>query len=188
MMQTHNCALALGSNWCQNIADTRSLVDASISWLQKERVNILAISAFYQTKAFPANGDPDFVNAAILLETELSPNQLLKQMHEIENRLGRTRSERWERRVIDIDILFYDDDVRPDEKTHETWRDMTLSDQMVRIPDQLIVPHPRLQDRPFVLVPLCDVAPHWVHPILHKSVKQMHAALDDQALAGVTPL
>lgn len=184
----HKFALGIGSNWHEDVTDTLPLIDATISRLQKESVNFLAMSVLYQTKAFPANGDPDFVNGAALMETQMSPDDLLAAVHDVEHAIGRTRTKRWERRVIDLDILFYDDLVRPDAQTHAMWREMALADQMVETPDQLILPHPRIQDRPFVLVPLCDVAPDWVHPVLHKTTRQMCDAFSAQELAELSPI
>ena len=75
--------------------------------------------------------------------------------------------------------------VLPSRAVFETWQGLPRADQVNRTPDQLILPHPRIQDRGFVLVPMLDVAPDWIHPILGLSVRQMHAALPDADLADI---
>lgn len=188
MGQLHKSAIGLGSNWCPDIVSSRLLIDQTVASLRQQNINILAISAFYQTEPFPANGDPDFVNAVVLVETDLSPGAVLDVLHTIENDMGRTRTHRWEQRLIDIDLLYYGDQILPDLATQTHWQDLPLSDQMTSAPDQLILPHPRIQDRPFVLIPLRDVAPNWMHPVLNKSVTDMCASLDPAEIAKVVAL
>ncbi len=89
---------------------------------------------------------------------------------------------------MDIDLLAVGDQILPDRTTHTEWRKLELKDQISRPPDQLILPHPRLQDRSFVLIPLADVAPDWVHPILGKTAAQMLADLPESDLGGIHPL
>ncbi len=79
------------------------------------------------------------------------------------------------------------DSILPDRESQARWRELSLTDQMQQSPDQLILPHPRMQDRAFVLVPLADVAPNWVHPVLNLSVLQMLARCPAEDVAQVTP-
>lgn len=102
--------------------------------------------------------------------------------------MGRVRTKRWGQRVIDLDLLAAGDRVLPDARTFAHWRDLPLEAQLVSAPDQLILPHPRLQDRSFVLVPLAEIAPDWVHPILNKTVQQLKDALDPADLAQIKPI
>ena len=91
-------------------------------------------------------------------------------------------------RTLDIDLLAMGDSVLPDAETHDRWRSLPAEAQIRSTPDQLILPHPRLQDRAFVLVPLADVAPDWVHPRTGQSVRQMLAALPQSDREAVKPL
>lgn len=102
--------------------------------------------------------------------------------------MGRTRGVRWGTRTLDLDLIACGDAVLPDLTTYLHWRDLPLEAQMQAAPQELILPHPRMQDRAFVLVPMADIAPDWVHPVLDRSVRQMLAALPAAACAEITPL
>lgn len=149
---------------------------------------IRSVSPFYQTPAFPPGSGPDFVNAAIEIETAAPPAEILQRCHDVEAQLGRVRQKRWGPRVIDIDILAIGEMVLPDAPAQQRWRDLALNKQQVEAPDELILPHPRIQDRAFVLVPLCDIAPNWRHPTIGKTAAELKDALDDGALAEVVRL
>jgi 2-amino-4-hydroxy-6-hydroxymethyldihydropteridine diphosphokinase len=147
-------------------------------------------SRFYRTPCFPAGAGPDYVNAAAVFFTDkaLTAAEILIILHKVEAMHGRDRQGRWASRTLDIDLLAVDALVLPDAPTHQLWRDLPLEDQLRMAPDQLILPHPRLAERAFVLVPLADVAPDWRHPILGKTVVQMRDALPQADLAAVEPL
>jgi 2-amino-4-hydroxy-6-hydroxymethyldihydropteridine diphosphokinase len=145
-------------------------------------------SALYATPAFPKGAGPDFVNAAMAIFTTLAPADLLEHLHRIEAAAGRERTKRWGQRTLDLDLIAVGGMVLPDHATYAYWHDLSLQDQLVETPSQLILPHPRMQDRAFVLVPLCDVAPDWRHPVLGRSVAQIFADLPSAARAEVTPL
>ena len=114
------------------------------------------VSRFYQTPAFPAGIGPDFVNAVMLIETDLTPDALLTALHAIEQEAGRERKIRWGQRTLDVDLLTFGQAVLPDPQTYARWRDLSPEAQLEEVPRQLILPHPRLQDRAFVLVPLWE--------------------------------
>lgn len=147
-------------------------------------------SRIYETPCFPAGAGPDYVNAAIAapLPADLTPDQVLARLHAIEERYGRRRETRWGMRTLDLDLVAFGAAVLPDRATWQHWADLPADDQRRLAPDRLILPHPRLQDRAFVLVPLCDVAPDWVHPVTGRSIAQMTAALPAADRAEPRPL
>lgn len=146
------------------------------------------MSRLYQTPAFPAGAGPDFVNAVFALETTHAPADLLALMHDIEAQAGRERLLRWGPRVLDLDLLAIGDVIAPDLAVWTTWHDLDPAAQTESAPDQLILPHPRLQDRAFVLVPLSDVAPTWVHPVMDLSLQDLLDALPGDEIADVVPI
>ncbi len=146
------------------------------------------MSNWYSTPAFPAGSGPDFVNAAVLVQTTLSPEGVLDALQRIEHALGRTREKRWEPRLCDLDLIAYGDVILPDLHTFKHWQNLAFTDQKTQAPVELILPHPRLQDRAFVLIPLKDIAPDWCHPVSGNSVTQMIDALDQSLLADISVL
>ena len=148
-----------------------------------------AVSRLFATPAFPAGSGPDFVNAAVAVETDLPPEAILALLHEIEAETGRERRERWAARTLDLDLIALGDLMRPDRETLSHWIDLPLDQQMQQTPDRLLLPHPRMQDRAFVLVPLSEVVPAgWRHPLTGHSVDEMLTALPEAEKAGVRPL
>ncbi|GAD54222.1 LOW QUALITY PROTEIN: 2-amino-4-hydroxy-6-hydroxymethyldihydropteridine pyrophosphokinase [Limimaricola cinnabarinus LL-001] len=145
-------------------------------------------SRLWRSPAFPAGIGPDFVNAVMVLETERDADDLLAELHRVEAAFGRERQTRWGPRSLDLDLLALDDLVLPDLAAWSLWRDLTPEAQARETPDRLILPHPRLQDRGFVLAPLAEVAPDWRHPVTGFDVTQMRDALPTAALDGVEPL
>ncbi len=162
----------------------------SLSELTKRAgIHVLGISRFWRTPAYPAGSGPDYLNAAVVLSSTLSPQQLLDELHAIEAGLGRERKgPRWQSRIIDLDLLAYGDLVLPDAATHDAWRGLPPERQAESAPKGLILPHPRMQDRGFVLAPLAEVAPGWRHPRLGLTVARMLAELPPAALAGMEPV
>ncbi len=150
---------------------------------------MIAVSRFWRTPAYPAGSGPDYVNAAVALYCGISPEKLLAELHQIEAELGRERKgPRWQARIIDLDLLAYGDLVLPDAATHDAWRGLPPERQAESAPKGLILPHPRMQDRGFVLAPLAEVAPGWRHPRLGLTVARMLAELPPAALAGMEPV
>lgn len=145
-------------------------------------------SRLFATPAFPPGIGPDFINAVVALRTTLHPEAILAELHAIERMAARERTVRWGPRTLDLDLLGVGGQILPDKATHRLWRDMAPQEQRSRWPDGLILPHPRLQDRAFVLVPLADVAPDWVHPVTGLTVVQMRDVLPPEELASIIPV
>lgn len=180
--------LALGSNQPSDVGDSAQTLSNAIEVLS-ERLGITPhISRFFSTPAFPEGSGPDFVNAVVVLESGITPGELLGICHSLEQDAHRVRAQRWAARTLDIDVIACDDAVLPDTRVHAYWRDLPLSAQLTETPTKLIVPHPRMQDRAFVLVPMMDVAPAWRHPILGLTTTQMCAALPQSEIDAVKPL
>ena len=180
--------IALGSNQQVAEASPQLIVEQAIEALRGRGPVIRKISRFYQTPCFPVGAGPDYVNAACLLETTWSPSEVIKTLHAIEQEFGRKRIQRWGQRTLDLDLIAVEDVVCPSLKTHDKWRNLDLSTQKSEAPTELIVPHPRVQDRAFVLIPMMDIAPDWVHPILGLSVSEMLDALPSGEKVDVIPL
>ena len=136
----------------------RATLEAALSALEARGLRILQRSRWYKSAAWPPSDQPDYVNGAVLVDCDLGPEALLALLHEVEAQLGRVRGEPNAARTLDLDLLAYHQETRNE-------------------PEGLILPHPRLQDRVFVLVPLMEVAPGWRHPVTGLSVVEMARAL-----------
>lgn len=182
--------VAIGGNLPSSAGPPDATIRAAIRRLIRlPGVSLISLSRFWQTPAFPAGSGPDYVNAALSLQTLISPDELLSALHRIEQELGRVREgARWQARGIDLDLLAYGDVVLPDAARHDAWRGLPEERRAETAPATLILPHPRLQERGFVLVPLAEVAPAWRHPRLGLSVAQMLAVLPAAARADIRPL
>ncbi|MEP3345838.1 MAG: 2-amino-4-hydroxy-6-hydroxymethyldihydropteridine diphosphokinase [Litoreibacter sp.] len=180
--------VALGSNATSSFGTPSETLRRVMAVISCESVSVLSGSRFFQSPAFPEGSGPDYVNAAITIETTLSADELLAHLHGIEADFGRERNGRWTARTVDLDLLDFDGQIAPDVATARNWINLPLGQQMVEAPEQLILPHPRIQDRAFVLIPLADVAPDWVHPISGESLQELLSALPDAQKDAISPL
>lgn len=146
---------------------------------------VLAVSRLYRTSAWPPGNGPDFANAAAMVTFRGPPKRFLAELHRVEARHGRVRHRRWGARSLDLDLVAGDGLVRPDVATWRVWRDLPQATQARMAPEDLILPHPRVQDRAFVLLPLRDIAPGWRHPVTGRSVHAMCADLTASARLDV---
>lgn len=178
--------VALGANLSSLVGSPSETLREALKLISRSCYEVLAVSRLWTTPAFPKGSGPDYVNAAAILLTDCSAEETLDFLHEIEFRLGRVRNaERWASRGIDLDLLAVEDLVLPTVEMQKHWRLLSAEAQRSVAPTQLILPHPRIQDRAFVLVPLADVAPQWVHPVLGKSVAQMLGELPAEERAEI---
>ncbi|MBI1879591.1 MAG: 2-amino-4-hydroxy-6-hydroxymethyldihydropteridine diphosphokinase [Chloroflexi bacterium] len=163
MADQHLVYLALGTN----LGDRQNNLKKALQLLTG-KVNIAAISRLYETAPAYVLDQPAFLNMAVKGYTDLLPADLLAFVKELEAHIGREKTRRYGPRQIDLDILFYDD-----------W--------VVNNPPHLHIPHPRLIERGFVLHPLADIAPDFLHPILKQTVRELLAQLPpDDGILKVT--
>ena len=187
--RTDTCAIiAIGSNVTSKHGSPKSTVNTAISVLNTDSLIVLAESRLYSTPCVPIGAGPDYVNAVVTVKTALSADDLLSTLNRIEAEFDRERTNRWAARTLDLDIIDYGGLISPDPQIYWQWRRRPIDLQANRTPDCLILPHPRMQDRAFVLVPLCDVAPDWVHPVTGATARQMLAALPQADVAAVKPI
>lgn len=180
--------IALGANMKSTYGGPADTLSSALARLPELGLAVCKVSRFYETPCFPAGAGPDYVNACAHLSADLSPEAVLAALHQIEAEHDRKRDRRWGARSLDLDLLAIGGNVLPSLKYYQEWRDLSPEAQGRLAPEQLILPHPRLQDRGFVLVPLLDVAPDWRHPVSGLSVRQMHDALPAEARAEVKPI
>jgi len=180
--------LAIGANLSSSIGPPEETISESLADFAPAGVEVTAVSPLYRTPAFPPDSGPEFVNGAVLCKSALPADEILGAMKKIEEKFGRGPSGRWAARVLDIDLLGVGDLVLPDLATFNRWYRLSPERQQEHTPSQLVLPHPRMHQRAFVLIPLADIAPGWKHPVLAKTVKEMLADLPKSELAGISVL
>ncbi len=145
--------VALGSN----LGDREENLCTALKHLQENGVEVIKTSTFIETEPYGVTDQPGFVNAVCQVETELAPLELLRLLLRIEQEMGRVRLRRWGERNIDLDLLLYED--------------------ACVVSEELTLPHPDMQNRDFVLIPLAEVAGEVVHPVLRKTIKLLKEEL-----------
>lgn len=188
--QEKHALIAFGGNENFGGITPEAAIPAAIGALSGKGLVVLRCSSLYRTPCFPPGTGPDYVNGAAVVTSRqpMTAEQILLCLHEVEALFGRRRGKRWASRTLDIDLLAIGDSVLPDAATQSYWRLLPLDRQKQEMPDGLILPHPRIADRGFVLVPLAEVAPGWRHPLTGLSVAEMLAALPQTARDEVVRL
>jgi 2-amino-4-hydroxy-6-hydroxymethyldihydropteridine diphosphokinase len=183
---TSEAIIAFGANLP---ADGRSPAEAVVMAMdQLDPEGAGRRSRLFRTPAFPAGSGPDFVNAAMVLPWSGPAADLLARLHEIEAAFGRTRNARWEARRMDVDLIAFGDQVLPDRETQAAWAGLSPEAASDQAPDRLIVPHPRLAERAFVLVPVADIAPDWRHPLTKQTIRAMLKTCPPEDVVSVVAL
>ena len=136
-----------------NLGDRIQNLDIARSLIEKKIGNITRTSSLYETASWGITDQPHFLNQVLLLETNFSPEETIQLILSIENKMGRVRTQKNASRIIDIDILFFNDDII--DKQH------------------LTIPHPEIQNRKFALIPMNEIAPAHIHPVFKKSIKDL---------------
>ena len=159
--------IALGANLDSPAGPPAATIAAALGELAQRGVKIEAVSALFATPAWPDPSDPSFVNAITRVDTAHSPAELMEILHKIESAYGRTRSAKNAPRTLDLDLIDYHGRVEEGPP---------------------VLPHPRMAERGFVLIPLADIAPEWRHPATGLSVAELIAALPEDSRGGVVRL
>lgn len=141
--------IALGSN----LGERKQNILTALNYMEQSGLKILAVSSLLETEPYGVTDQPSFINAAVKIETELAAHDLLRLLLAIELKMGRVRKRHWGERNIDLDLILYDDKIMKDK--------------------DLIVPHPDMQNRLFVLSPLAEIAGDVVHPVFKITISDM---------------
>ena len=160
MSQKNFVVILLGAN----LGDKRKMFSTVETYIEQHIGNCIKKSALYASKAWGFESDDEFYNQALIVETEFSAHDTLLRCQAIENKCGRVRHEQtgYESRTIDIDLLYYNYDIVDY--------------------DDLVIPHPLLHKRRFALVPLCEIIPEYIHPILQKSNNTLLGECTDESI------
>ena len=160
--------LNIGSNLPSTNGGREDNIKKAIKYLEELDLNLIKISSVYETPSYPNKSDPKFLNLCVKLTTKLKPSDFLYKIKEIELKLGRIRSKKNEPRTCDIDIIDYNGEIIKN--------------------DSLKIPHPKSHLRNFVIYPLKEIEPEWIHPIYKKKIDKFFINLDKNSHNEITRL
>ena len=160
--------IGIGSNLPSSFGNRFKNIYLAISFLQEKKIKLIKKSSVYETFSYPNKKDPKFINAVIKISTTLSPMMLMQKCLNIENDLGRKRSKKNEPRICDIDIIDYDQKI------------LTVTKG-----NKLILPHPEMHKRSFVLLPLYEISQSWIHPVKKKKINKLIKLLNIEDLRAI---
>ncbi len=145
----HKAIIAIGTN----LGNKKKNIETAIKKMGQNKIKTVKYAKFYETAPYGYTNQPTFLNTAVEVDTTLAPEKLLEALLKIEEEMGRVRKIHWGPRIIDLDIIFFDN--------------------IVIDKENLKIPHPDMQNREFVLKPISDIEPCWVHPLLCETVKTL---------------
>ncbi|MCC5425056.1 2-amino-4-hydroxy-6-hydroxymethyldihydropteridine diphosphokinase [Clostridium botulinum] len=149
----HTAYVAFGSN----MGEKESYIKRALEKIEERGIEIIKVSSIYETEPYGVLDQDSFLNGVVKIETNLTPEDLIGELLNIEKQLDRVRERRWGPRTIDLDIIFYDD--------------LIINEK------NLVIPHKDMENREFVLKPLCDIDENFIHPVLKKSVRELYDEL-----------
>ncbi|ACO83968.1 2-amino-4-hydroxy-6-hydroxymethyldihydropteridine diphosphokinase [Clostridium botulinum] len=149
----HTAYVAFGSN----MGEKENYIKRALEKIEERGMKIIKVSSIYETEPYGVLDQDSFLNGVVKIETNLTPEDLIGELLNIEKQLDRVRERRWGPRTIDLDIIFYDD--------------LIINEK------DLVIPHKDMENREFVLKPLCDIDENFIHPVLKKSVRQLYDEL-----------
>ena len=147
-----------------NVGDRKKALEDAQNHLLSKGIMMVWVSSMYETEPWGNFNQPNFLNQVMKVKTELNPLELLEVCLSTERALGRVRTSKWEERIVDIDILFF-------------------GKEIINI-DHLMIPHPRIEKRKFVLVPFCEFEPEFIHPVLKVSMRDLLETCEDELVVS----
>ncbi len=178
------CLLGLGANLPFDGIAPEETVRSAIEEISTDALTEVMVSKFYRSTPVPYTDQPDFVNCVIGGKSILTPVELMSLCQSIEKQFGRQRDGRWQARTLDIDVLTFGEVILP---KASRWHQLMEEGRGGKVVADLIIPHPRLHERAFVLKPLTDILPEWVHPVFKKTGLELLHSLSAQQVDEVRP-